>query len=525
MTTERKTPDLVSGRALFRLGLGLVILAAVMFFRYSVERGWIEPPVRVALAGLAGIAMIVIGLQISPRRPAYGTLLQGGGSAVAYLTAFAAHQRYELIDRTSGFIGLTAVSMLVVALAVRQQSQSLGMVGVIGALTAPALIDGRLLGRGGDATYIAVIVALGVYMFLRMEWFGLYVTTAAGASIAVSVETVRLLLHRTTMPLAAPPTGAELTADAAVLLIGLWLAPTIVAVTRSSRPIELGATVGTLGVPLLSTAIALTCWHGVLDRRALMAIAVGVGVATGLVGLGIRSRRPLLAETHLVPALALPMIGWFAGVETPALLVLVVAAQAVAMIVVGVRMSHPMLTGVGQIGLAMVIAAWMGVLVRAADSVFGTADAALGAVLVLTAYASLTMYRSDLAAVSEVGVLASWLTGAGMAGWSFATLNGLANGPGLVTGAWATLGAALVVSGKIGAEAGVRNAGLGLLLVSVGKLLLVDTVGVSGLVRMGLFAGIGLGLLILGYWLGDPPDGENESPVMQTEQPASAPVD
>jgi uncharacterized membrane protein len=97
---------------------------------------------------------------------------------------------------------------------------------------------------------------------------------------------------------------------------------------------------------------------------------------------------------------------------------------------------------------------------------------------------------------------------AGSVGWTFASLNYLENGPGLVTAAWTVLASALVAAGKLIHSSGLRNVGFGLLLVAVGKLLLVDTAGVSGLVRMGLFAGIGVGLLVLGYWLGDSPESD-----------------
>jgi uncharacterized membrane protein len=40
-------------------GIALV-LAAVFFLRYSIEHGWLAPPVRVAIGVLTGIALLVV---------------------------------------------------------------------------------------------------------------------------------------------------------------------------------------------------------------------------------------------------------------------------------------------------------------------------------------------------------------------------------------------------------------------------------------------------------------------------------
>jgi uncharacterized membrane protein len=488
-----------------------------MFFRYSVEQGWIEPPVRVALAGLAGVAMIVIGLNLSGRRPAYGTLLQGGGSAVLYLTAFAAHHRYGLIDPTYGFIGLIAVSSLVVALAIRQRSETLAIVGVVGAMAAPWLIDGRMLAFAGDAGYIAVVAALGISLFVRMTWLKLYLATAIGVSIATTVEATRTVVDRVGLfSIAQPASEWELTVDALTVVVGIWVIPVVFAAIHRSRELELGATIGTLLGPIVATATLLMAWTGTVTDTTLMAMAVGIGALAGAIGLTLRPRRPFLAETHLVPAMILPLIGWFAGIDTAAILALVVAAQATGMVVAGSRLGHQSMTVAGQALLGLSGIAWIALVLENADSVFDTSDAALGSMLALFTYAGVEQYRSGNSATEAVGEVTLWLSGAGAVGWTFAALHQLPNGPGFVTAGWATIGAGLVVIGRLFGAAATRNAGIGLVLVAVGKLLLVDTVGVSGLVRMALFAGIGFGLLILGYWLGDEtPDTEAPTPEME----------
>ncbi len=88
----RPSQSLLTGRTLFRTGLALVILSVTFLLRYSIEQGWFGPLARVGLAAAAGAIMIGTGLALNQGRRLYANLLQGGGAAILYLTAFAAHR-------------------------------------------------------------------------------------------------------------------------------------------------------------------------------------------------------------------------------------------------------------------------------------------------------------------------------------------------------------------------------------------------------------------------------------------------
>jgi hypothetical protein len=106
---------------------------------------------------------------------------------------------------------------------------------------------------------------------------------------------------------------------------------------------------------------------------------------------------------------------------------------------------------------------------------------------------------------------------AGTLGWLAWELSRLAEGQAWVTAAWGVFGVVLVVAG--GTERIVRQAGLAAILLAVGKLFIVDLAAVEPVWRMLLFAGFGLVLLTIGYWLDRSETDEDPEPTLNPSSP------
>ena len=65
--------------------------------------------------------------------------------------------------------------------------------------------------------------------------------------------------------------------------------------------------------------------------------------------------------------------------------------------------------------------------------------------------------------------------------------------------AWLGLGVALLAAGVVSGRASLRYGSLAVLLLAVGKVFLLDTRHLDGLLRAGSFLGLGLTLMVLGY--------------------------
>ena len=88
MTNDRQ--DLVSGRTLARIGLGLLLLGIVFLYRWGVENGYIIPAARVGVGVTLSSGMLAVGWVTRTRQATFGALLQGGGVAGLFVFALAA---------------------------------------------------------------------------------------------------------------------------------------------------------------------------------------------------------------------------------------------------------------------------------------------------------------------------------------------------------------------------------------------------------------------------------------------------
>jgi len=124
-----------------RIGIGLLLLGVAFLFNYSVDQGWLTPPVRVWFGLLLGCLLLVTGLGVQgPRRP-FSQVLLGGSIATWYITSFAAFQLYALVSYGVAFGLMTLVTLLAFGLSVRQQKAVLSVIGIAGGLGTPFLLD------------------------------------------------------------------------------------------------------------------------------------------------------------------------------------------------------------------------------------------------------------------------------------------------------------------------------------------------------------------------------------------------
>ncbi len=78
-------------------GIALV-LAAVFFLRYSIDHGWLAPPVRVAIGVIVAIALLVVcELKAARKYAVTANALDAAAIAILFATFFAAHALWDLI--------------------------------------------------------------------------------------------------------------------------------------------------------------------------------------------------------------------------------------------------------------------------------------------------------------------------------------------------------------------------------------------------------------------------------------------
>ena len=112
-----------------------LLLAAVFFLRYSIDRGWLMPPVRVAIGVLVGIGLLVLcELRAARKYPTTANAMDASAIAILFATFFAAHALWNLIGTATDFVLLVAVTAVAVFLSIRRDSVFIALLGLLGGL-------------------------------------------------------------------------------------------------------------------------------------------------------------------------------------------------------------------------------------------------------------------------------------------------------------------------------------------------------------------------------------------------------
>jgi uncharacterized membrane protein len=122
-------------------GISLVV-GAVLFLRYSVEKGWLGAPVRMAIGLATGIALLALcemkrarGYRIT------ANALDGAGIAILFSTFFASHALWKLIPSLAAFLFMALVTAVAVLLSIRRESVFIALLGLLGGFATPALLS------------------------------------------------------------------------------------------------------------------------------------------------------------------------------------------------------------------------------------------------------------------------------------------------------------------------------------------------------------------------------------------------
>ncbi len=143
-----------------RLAIALIVTGIAFGLKMSFDRGWVGPGGRVVLGVLTGIALIAAGLRVLGKR--YHILGQGfvgGGLATLYVTTFAAHNLYGLMDAWTSFGFMAAVTAAAGVISVSVSSLLVAVLGIVGGYLTPFVLQG---GDAGYAAFFAYLLFLGV---------------------------------------------------------------------------------------------------------------------------------------------------------------------------------------------------------------------------------------------------------------------------------------------------------------------------------------------------------------------------
>ena len=135
-----KWEQFVGGNWLARVGVLALIIGAAFFLNLAIDNDWIGPTGQVALGIAAGAALLAAGEYWQRKYAIFAHALSGGGIGILYLSIFAAHSTFGLIDVYAATGILLLISVASAAIAVRYESMALAIIGILGAFSAPFIL-------------------------------------------------------------------------------------------------------------------------------------------------------------------------------------------------------------------------------------------------------------------------------------------------------------------------------------------------------------------------------------------------
>jgi uncharacterized membrane protein len=304
------------------------VLAALFFLSYSVEHGWLSPPVRASIGLATGIILLLVcELRVARNYAFTANAMDGAGIAILYATLFAMHALWHLLPASAVFVLMLIVTAIAVLLSIRRDSVFIALLGLVGGFATPALLStgenkpvalfSYLLLLNVGLLWVAIqrrwplLTALSVVFTVIYEWswIGKYFT-AAQLPLAVSIF---ILL-------------------AAAAAASLWMRRRA---DEAQRRFDLAA-ISSAGLPLLfAIYVAAVSSYGVQFNILFTFLLF---ITTGLSVIAI-FRGPIWLHLLGGATIALVLVVWRATSYTPAAWPAVLAWIA-AFVVIQLALSH-----------------------------------------------------------------------------------------------------------------------------------------------------------------------------------------
>ena len=167
------------GVKLFSWIAGIALaLGAVFFLKYSVEHGWLEPPIRMAIGLAVGTAILIVcELRIARQYAITANAMNAAGIAILYATLFSAHARWQLLPLPVVFGLMALVTAVAVMLSIRRDSVFIALLGLVGGFATPTLLSTGEDRPVGLFSYLLLLNAGLAWVAYRKRWPVLAVLT------------------------------------------------------------------------------------------------------------------------------------------------------------------------------------------------------------------------------------------------------------------------------------------------------------------------------------------------------------
>lgn len=499
-----------------RLGIGLLLLGVAFLFKYSIDQGWLIPPIR-SLIGLGiGLSLFITGLQLDEGKNTLKQICLGGGIAAFYITGFATFQLYSFAPASVVWVFMIVVTLLSLSLSLQQNEPVLSVIGTLGGLGTPFMLYTGSGSLSSLIVYTAVILSGASILYLVKGWKSLIWTMVLGGFLVMLVG-----FYNNIIDVMEPIFADRLSLQLGILLClaVLWAVPVIREVLTKRDPgkwpdptfqnkdgsiDDFAAYLSnpsvqflTLAVPIAGFIYTMGLWD--ISKEAWGVIAMAYSLAIGYVYLPLRNEElTKLASIHGFSALILLTISFFLMLEGE-LLYIVLALEGLGLRFIAhknkdeeISLSSHLLFGIVAVWVINEFTAYN----QPQWAVFNLP--ALTQLLIISILGLAVPVWLDTKSNRRIYRLMAHL---GLLGWFLSELTILENGQAYVSVCWGIYAISLLIYGLTKEKEDLRLAAMGTIFLVVGKLFLIDLSQLQAIWRILLFIGFGALFLLLSYYV------------------------
>lgn len=496
-----------------RIGVILLLLGLGFLFKYSIDRDWITPAVRVAFGIALGIGLITFGFRVQENRRMQSHFLMGGGVVAFYISGYAGFQLYHLVPQYLALLFMTGTSLLAFYLAIRQSVPALSLVAVLGGLGTPFLLN---TGSGyipGLILYACLVLAAGMAIFYFRPWRSLLWSSWAGGWLVMGIAIDRLTYSDLI------PAFYYQSAQAGVLFVSIlyWIVPLLQKGSDWNPTVPAPDSTGNTPVfenlvadrnspvasvvllsPLITFIFSKSIWN-LPDAQWGIILISGASLYTlaGLTLWQLKARGETVALHTSVATLLLTLSLYYLLDDD--FLFLACALEAALLNLAGTRLRHPAIRYAGALlfaGVGLWFVARM-FETPSADPLFNRDAAIHGSVILLAAFSST---QASGPTGSRAYGLYAYL---GFLALILKEVSHLTNGDGLVSIVWGISGGLALWTGLRKKHLDMFKTGFFTLILVAAKLLIIDLSHLEVIWRILIFLGFGAAFLLISYWMKD----------------------
>lgn len=162
-----------------------LLMAGFYMIKYSIDEGWITPAVRLWLttgfgALLCGAGFVIGIKSVQAANERIGQALSGAGVACLYFAAYAAVHMYGFLSPGQGFVGMLVVTVLAVALSLKNGAP-VAMMGLVGGFLTPWLMSTGSNDAVMLFSYLFLLFCGAQFLCVRRGWWTLLLASLFGA--------------------------------------------------------------------------------------------------------------------------------------------------------------------------------------------------------------------------------------------------------------------------------------------------------------------------------------------------------